>query len=56
MVMARLFNLLRCLFQRHEPQRSAVQYDGSSKYCPCRHCGTMLEKRVGGRWMRKRQR
>jgi hypothetical protein len=43
---------LRCWFNRHEPDREAVVWDGYHYVGTCRHCTAAIRRRVKKRWER----
>jgi hypothetical protein len=43
---------LRCWFNRHEPDRDAVQWDGYHYVSTCRHCAAVIRRREKKRWER----
>jgi hypothetical protein len=41
---------LLCLFNRHNPDRRAVQWDGRGYVGTCQHCGTSVRRLRHNRW------
>lgn len=46
---------LKCLFDRHEPKRSAVQWDGNDFVGHCRHCEKDIRRVRKGLWVERDQ-
>lgn len=43
-------SLLLCLFNRHEPDRSAAQWDGTHYVSHCLCCGKHVRRKARGEW------
>jgi len=49
------FARLQCLFDRHRPKRSGVEWDGSSFVGTCKRCGAPIRRRERGGWRKTSQ-
>jgi len=43
-----------CLFNRHEPSRRDVTWDGRAYVGQCRHCGTPIRRHGKRNWRRRK--
>jgi len=48
-----LFGRAACLFNRHDPNRRRVNWDGWNYVGHCRHCGIAIERVGVRRWRRR---
>jgi hypothetical protein len=39
-----------CWFNRHQPNRDAVEWDGYNYISTCRHCAAAIRRREKQRW------